>query len=135
MANEIPLQQLPLATFPDPAVSPGTSRLSSPAVTQIPTGVSLQSTSSRTTGSVSFADMNWQNGQSGTRNENQSSATQERGSFGPQETQSKIYWRSLASMVACFFLGIFTALGHHIYYNYFTKDVVGNTDEQQRKLR
>ena len=46
-----------------------------------------------------------------------------------------IYWRSPASMIACFFLGVFIALGHHLYYTSLKGDLVGDEDEQQRKLR
>lgn len=38
-------------------------------------------------------------------------------------------------MVACFFLGVLIALGHHLYYNSLKGDLVGDQDEQQRKLR
>jgi len=47
----------------------------------------------------------------------------------------EIYWRSPASMIACFFLGVFVALGHHLYYTSLKGDLVGDEDEQQRKLR
>jgi hypothetical protein len=50
-------------------------------------------------------------------------------------TSDGFYWQSPASMVACFMTGVLVALGHHLYYNSLNGDVLGNIDEQQRKLR
>jgi hypothetical protein len=46
-----------------------------------------------------------------------------------------IYWRSPASMVIWFLVGTLMALDHHLYYRSLDGQVVGDVDEQQRKLR
>ncbi|KAK0103699.1 hypothetical protein ONS95_005707 [Cadophora gregata] len=112
-------------------LSPGSSPLFTPqgpaSVTdQRPRLVSVQSTKS-----VAF-DPSAQQDTSHRNNTPEQLATPPRSSG---DKRKSIYWRSPASMVACFFLGVFVALGHHLYYTSLKGDLVGDEDEQQRKLR
>lgn len=45
------------------------------------------------------------------------------------------YWRSPASMVLLYLMGLSTALGLHFFYSSQSGNVVGNIDQQQRVLR
>jgi hypothetical protein len=101
----------------------GSSPLLNPQITEINAVEQPQRIVSRGTGSVNFAQMEWQ----GQEPSNGTAAT--------SDAELNIYWRSPASMIACFVLGTFMALGHHLYYNALKGDLVGNPDDQQGKLR
>lgn len=131
VSNNLPLAALAVQ---ETSLSPSASPLLGPGVQTTNAGDRPQRVASRSTGSVSFATPGWQENQQRNGSSHRNGAGQPTTSSGTLPP-TKIYWKSPASMVACFFLGILVALGHHLYYNSLKGDLVGDQDEQQRKLR
>lgn len=109
----------------DECKSPKSSLLSPQAVPRT-AETSPQRNCSYDTSPISFANTEWQN--SGVANGPQPQSA-------PTGSLRDIYWRSPATMVACFLLGVLTSLGHHLYYSSLDGDLVGDVDDQQRRLR
>lgn len=56
-------------------------------------------------------------------------------SYRRNPTRKGIDWRSPASMLFAFFIGMVAAVGQHIFYSSLSGRPVGDTDHQQRMLR
>ncbi|KAH8670218.1 hypothetical protein BGZ60DRAFT_527700 [Tricladium varicosporioides] len=105
--------------------SPSSSPRINPEATGATSSEPIEKITSRGTGSVSWAPIQWPY-RDGTNGKPIASTS---------EPETHIYWRSPASMVAAFVVGILMAVGHHLYYSSLDSDIVGNPDEQQGKLR
>ncbi|KAH6713525.1 hypothetical protein BKA61DRAFT_43274 [Leptodontidium sp. MPI-SDFR-AT-0119] len=132
MTSEVTAKDMPGLVVDETAVSPGSSPLLIPQVAANESEEQPRITQIRRIGSVSSAAPSSQ--ETHQRNVTGSEYVPRQSSSSDVE-KKKIYWRSPASMIACFFIGIFVALGHHLYYTSLKADLVGNEDEQQRKLR
>lgn len=53
----------------------------------------------------------------------------------PQHQTRRIDWRSPASMLLAFFVGLIAAIGQHAFYSSLAGQLVGDTDHQQQMLR
>ncbi|CAL3963305.1 unnamed protein product [Diplocarpon coronariae] len=135
MSSELGTRNLPPAALSvkNVSLSPG----SSPIIPSKPVAAIMsrpQMVNSRSTGSVSFTIPEWKDQHHRDGNSQRIIATKSKDAVN-ETTPTRIYWRSPASMIACLFLGILVALGHHLYYASLRDDLVGDQDEQQRNLR
>lgn len=53
----------------------------------------------------------------------------------PQHPKKGVDWRSPASMLFAFFIGLMAAVGQHAFYSALAGQLVGDTDHQQQMLR
>lgn len=132
MSSEAAAKDLRGPLVQEVSLSPGSSPLLTPQVPASDNEEGPRLASVQSTKSVVFDS----SAQQESRHRN--ATTKERVVTHPRSSETvnrTIYWRSPASMIACFFLGVFVALGHHLYYTSLKGDLVGDEDEQQRKLR
>jgi hypothetical protein len=125
MASKIDVKKVPETVIASQEVplSPDSSPQINPQSEKVPTTPTQDRRKSRGTGMVSWVPVQWP------RHEHVNIMTP------ASRSESHMYWPSPLSMVGCFIVGTIMALGHHLYYNSLKGDLVGNPDEQQRKLR
>jgi hypothetical protein len=149
MASKATREKTPEATLREQEVllSPGNSPVVNPIVEEeeecleeIPQRVTSQGT-----GNVTFAELKWQD--DATKADSPRASTKVHlDQVRWKDIRSRqirlrnilwndIHWRSPSSMIVCLVLGILMSLGHDRYYHSLKGQIVGDPDEQQKKLR